>query len=88
MENQEIEKQENQEIREIQEERKSKKGRIIRIAILIAALAAAVGSIFLIRGCSAPPKYEEVKDRFEQLVNPFMADQIRKMRIRSADYIV
>ena len=69
MENQEIEKQENQEIREIQEERKSKRGRIIRIAILIAALAAAVGSIFLIRGCSAPPKYEEVKDRFEQLVN-------------------
>lgn len=45
------------------------KGKIIRIVALVAALVAAIGSIFVIRSCSAPPKYEEIKDRFEQLIN-------------------
>ena len=59
---------ENQEIQEIQVDKKSKKGKIIRIVALVTALAAVIGSIFIIRGCAAPPKYEEIKDRFEQLV--------------------
>lgn len=45
------------------------KGKIIRIVALIAAIIVAISSIFIIRGCSAPPKYEEIKSRFEQLVN-------------------
>ena len=54
---------------EIQVNKKGKAGRIIRIVALVAALAAAIGAIFVIRGCSAPPKYEEIRGRFEQLIN-------------------
>ena len=54
---------------EIKVNEKGKKGKIIRVIALVAALVAAICSIFVIRSCSAPPKYEEIKGRFEQLVN-------------------
>ncbi len=40
-----------------------------RIAAIIAAIVIIIGSVFIIRGCSQPPKYEEIKARFEQLLN-------------------
>ncbi len=39
-----------------------------RIIILILALVILVGSVFAIRACSAPPKYEEIEARFKQLM--------------------
>ncbi len=40
----------------------------VRIIALVAALAIIIGSVFLVRACSAPPKYEEIEDRFKQLI--------------------
>ena len=39
-----------------------------RIIILILALVILIGSVFAIRACSAPPKYEEIEARFKQLM--------------------
>lgn len=39
-----------------------------RIIILVLAILLLVASIFLIRFCSAPPKYEEIEARFKQLI--------------------
>jgi hypothetical protein len=39
-----------------------------RIIALVLVLALLVGSIFLIRSCSAPPKYEEIEARFKELI--------------------
>ena len=35
---------------------------------MILALVILIGSVFAIRGCSAPPKYEEIEARFKQLM--------------------
>lgn len=43
----------------------SKTKRIIALAV---ALVILVGSIFLIRSCAAPPKYEEIEARFKELI--------------------
>ena len=45
-----------------------KKSKIIRIVALAAAVVILISSVFIIRGCSAPPKYEEAKDRFVALI--------------------
>lgn len=39
-----------------------------RIIVLIVAIALLVGSVFVIRSCSAPPKYEEIEERFKELI--------------------
>ena len=39
-----------------------------KIIILVLALALLVGSIFIIRLFSAPPKYEEIDARFRELI--------------------
>ena len=39
-----------------------------RIIILIVAMALLIGSIFTIRSCSAPPEYEEIEERFIELI--------------------
>ncbi len=39
-----------------------------RIIAIIAAIILIIGSVFIIRGCSQPPKYEEIKARFEKLI--------------------
>lgn len=39
-----------------------------RIITLILALVILVGSVFAIRACSAPPKYEEIEARFKELM--------------------
>ncbi len=43
-------------------------GMIKRIIVLILAVALLISSIFIIRSCSAPPKYEEIEARFRQLI--------------------
>jgi len=45
-----------------------KKSKIIRIVALIAALVIIISAVFIIKGCSAPPKYEEIEERFIQLM--------------------
>ncbi len=40
-----------------------------RIIVLIVAIALLIGSIFIIRSCSAPPKYEEIDARFRELID-------------------
>lgn len=40
-----------------------------RIIVLIVAIALLISSIFIIRGCSAPPKYEEIDARFRELID-------------------
>ena len=45
-----------------------KKKKIIRIVALAVALVAIVSSVFVIRGCSTPPKYEEIETRFKELI--------------------
>ena len=40
-----------------------------RIIILLVAVALLIGSIFLIRSCSAPPKYEDIEARFRELLD-------------------
>ena len=42
---------------------------IKRIVVLIVAMALLLGSIFAIRSCSAPPKYEEIEARFMELID-------------------
>lgn len=42
--------------------------KIIKIAALILAIVLIISSVFLIRSCSAPPDYEEVRERVEQLI--------------------
>ena len=44
------------------------KKKVIRIVALVVAIVAIISSIFIIRGCSAPPKYEEVEARFLELM--------------------
>lgn len=39
-----------------------------RIIALVVALVILVSSIFIIRSCSAPPKYEEIEARFKELI--------------------
>lgn len=39
-----------------------------RIVILILALVILISSVFIIRSCSAPPKYEDIEARFKQLM--------------------
>ncbi len=39
-----------------------------RIIALLAAIILIIGGIFIIRGCSQPPKYEDIKARLEQLL--------------------
>ena len=43
-----------------------KSGMIKRIIVLILAVALLISSIFIIRSCSAPPKYEEIEARFQE----------------------
>lgn len=40
-----------------------------RIIVLIVAIALLIGSIFVIRSCSAPPEYEEIDARFRELID-------------------
>ena len=40
-----------------------------RIIILISAMALLFSSVFIIRSCSAPPKYEEIEARFMELID-------------------
>jgi hypothetical protein len=48
-----------------------------RIIILILAVALLVGSIFIVRLFSAPPKYEEIEERFHELLeNAYEANLI------------
>ena len=44
------------------------KSRALKITALILVLVILVSSIFFIRSCSAPPKYEEIEQRFKQLI--------------------
>lgn len=39
-----------------------------RIIVLLLVLALLIGSVFIIRSCSAPPKYEEIEARFKELI--------------------
>ena len=39
-----------------------------KIVALILVLAILIGSVFLIRSCSAPPKYEDIEQRFKELM--------------------
>lgn len=39
-----------------------------KIILLVLAVALLIGSVFIIRACSAPPKYEEIEARFRQLI--------------------
>lgn len=39
-----------------------------KIIILVLAILLLVGSVFIIRACSAPPKYEEIEARFRKLL--------------------
>ena len=45
-----------------------KNSAIKRIVILILAIAILIGSIFIIRSCSAPPEYSEIEARFKELL--------------------
>lgn len=45
------------------------KSHVIRIIALILGIILIISSLFIIRSCSAPPEYEEIKGRLEQLVN-------------------
>ena len=40
----------------------------IKIIALVLALVIVICSVFLIRGCSAPPKYEEIETRLKELI--------------------
>ena len=40
----------------------------VRIIALILALILVIAAVFILRSCSAPPKYEEISARFEQLM--------------------
>lgn len=40
----------------------------IRIIALILAVILVIAAVFILRSCSAPPKYEEIEDRFEELL--------------------
>ena len=40
-----------------------------RIIVLLLAIALLVGAVFVIRSCSAPPKYEEIDARFRELID-------------------
>ena len=42
--------------------------KIIKIIALVAAIALIISSIFIIRSCSAPPDYEEIRARVEELI--------------------
>lgn len=44
------------------------RSRAIKITALVLVLALLVGSIFFIRSCSAPPEYEEIEQRFKELI--------------------
>ena len=39
-----------------------------RIVVLIVAMALLIGSVFVIRSCSAPPEYAEIEERFMELI--------------------
>ena len=39
-----------------------------RIVVLVLAIALLIGSVFLIRSCSAPPDYSEIDARFQELI--------------------
>ena len=40
-----------------------------RIIVLLVAIVLLVGAVFVIRSCSAPPKYEEIDARFRELID-------------------
>ena len=40
----------------------------IRIIALVLAVILVIAAVFILRSCSAPPKYEEIEDRFEELL--------------------
>ena len=40
----------------------------IRIIALVVAVILVIATVFILRSCSAPPKYEEIEARFKQLV--------------------
>ncbi len=44
------------------------KKKVIRTVALVLAVVLLVASVFIIRGCSAPPEYEEIEARFKELV--------------------
>ena len=41
---------------------------ILKVAAAVLALALVVSSVFIFRSCSAPPDYEEIRDRAEELI--------------------
>ena len=41
---------------------------ILKVAAAVVALALVVSSVFIFRSCSAPPDYEEIRDRAEELI--------------------
>ena len=42
--------------------------KIIKIAAIALAFALIISSVFIIRSCSAPPEYEEIRERVEELI--------------------
>lgn len=46
-----------------------KNSKVIRIVALVLSIAILVAVAFIIRACSAPPSYDEIEERFKQLMN-------------------
>lgn len=42
--------------------------KILKIAAVVLAFALIISSVFIIRSCSAPPEYEEIRSRVEELI--------------------
>ena len=42
--------------------------KILKIAAIVVAFAIVISSVFIIRSCSAPPDYEEIRSRVEELI--------------------
>ncbi len=53
----------------LNKKKKNSPGAMKKIVALVVALVLVIGSIFIIMGFSAPPKYEDIEERFEQLID-------------------
>lgn len=55
--------------KKIKSEEESVKGTVIKIIAFTLLVAIILSSIFIIRACSAPPEYSEIRERVEYLIN-------------------
>ena len=42
--------------------------KILKILAIVIAFAIIISSVFIIRSCTAPPEYEEIRARVEELI--------------------